>query len=1439
LAISLVGTFGAGTDTGNLTATLPTGISFGDAIGAVAICSNAQTLSTPAGWSVRSGWPKDGGNARFYAYVKDAVTASDSATTVTFVPSATTKCIILGFVVRSGNGFAVDWTDQLTFLAHDTASTSYTAPASTSTTAGDWGVAVFGVRGTSPTAWTPASGLTERQDLQRAGSGAVSLQLCDSGGSVGGSGTAWGPFTESNINTSNGGALTWLVKEAPGVAVEGDVYLDAYGGGGTEPAPGSVYPKLGLWRNHDTDGDWTTRHALAEGTYGPFQGRRTQYHVPGSNPIGADVEAAIAAGKPIHIFWKPWDVSWADTVAGNYDTEIDAVAADFNAQEPTNIWLTLHHEPENDTTGATGAFSYANYRAMWSRVRTRFNAAGVTNVTWVCVFMNSHSNPSSNPTGPGQNMIDLWGNDGVMDGLVDVVSQQDYIVKDTPPAQIATKWLEDLEFLVTNTTSGRNWSYLSKPQAFTEWGADLGGTTADRGTATHRAQTIDAIRGILPELAARNVVSITYFDAGSNDISDPPSVDGVAFAALKEASEAGQQAAPAFVAGVSLARDGATTTSNTIPFTLPAGWQQGDYAVVWLSSNSLPDVTVVPTGWTLNEGPVANGSVQRGWRYSKTLQAGELNPTWTISQTVRPSGVMVLLRGADDTTPIHATGALVATASSTSHAAPAVVTTAPEAFVISVWLTRWADASGNGGVSYGTAPGTHNPVATVSPNSGAAAGAGALVAELVASPVAAGTHGPYTATFPVTSTGVCGQIAILPGTVPPPQPQVKTGSGRLDIAFTGTATGTVTTPGVPSELVPLPTVRVAWGSQPMAPVPVWTTLPGTGVGAVQAPLVITHGRPDEFSEVQPGTLSGALRNEDGRYTMGKTNGPYGTGVKIGRRVQVTLAHQGIHYTRHDGHSNGFPTTWPVGGGLVAFSELSSTDRLKRLGQIGELRSMLEEEILRDAPACYYPLSEPDGATSAGSIAVPPAAAATDWPFGLGGGSVSFGQGTGPGTDGLSAAMFGPQSQTSGRFLRANPVNVNTAASDAVTLECFFNTSAVPTPNAMAMAALTSGPGDDAVILGIWLGGQVQAFVIADGVGKFGNMSPAAYNDGHTHHAAVTLTRSAGVVTVRLYVDGVQRQTGTFLQGALGTFSQLDIGGYHVGANFAPYNGTLSHVAAHPTALSASRLATHWQAGSTGLTGERTDQRIARVADWIGLPTVDRALDVGDKTMGAQSTAGKQPLDVMREAAAVEQGVLFISPAGKLTFHRLSRRYNRTTPDLTLDCAAEGHIQVGLIMPGDDFGMVNDMEVSRPGGASQRARNQTSVDEYGLYRDSLEAPCASDNEAQAIGNWRVGNYGTPRSRIPNLTVSLSRLHTVNPSLVAAIMRLEISSLVRLTNLPTQAPGTSVDVYVEGWTETIDPAGGWAIEVNCSPADHYTVAQLGLTATVTLGTMRVGL
>lgn len=287
------------------------------------------------------------------------------------------------------------------------------------------------------------------------------------------------------------------------------------------------YPVLGLWRNRpiDTGTSWTEDVAAAEAEFGIFQGHYGFYHAAGSNPMGAAQETALAQGKDIHLFWKPQagGGTWKQVADGARDTTIDAAALDIKAKSPNKIWLTLHHEPENDV-GATGSgMTATDYKNMWTHVRSRFDAAGVTNVIWVMVYMNSHAHPELMPSlYPGNS-------------LVDIVSQQTYITKGVSASQIATKWIEDLDFLDTNSIG------VGKAKAFTEWGADLGGNVAtDRGTATHRADTIDAIRAILPTLASRKVVEIRYFDAGSNYLENKPSVDAVAFQALKDASEAGQ-----------------------------------------------------------------------------------------------------------------------------------------------------------------------------------------------------------------------------------------------------------------------------------------------------------------------------------------------------------------------------------------------------------------------------------------------------------------------------------------------------------------------------------------------------------------------------------------------------------------------------------------------------------------------------------------------------------------------------------------------------------------------------------------------------------------------------------------------------------------------------------------------------------------------------------
>jgi Concanavalin A-like lectin/glucanases superfamily len=558
-------------------------------------------------------------------------------------------------------------------------------------------------------------------------------------------------------------------------------------------------------------------------------------------------------------------------------------------------------------------------------------------------------------------------------------------------------------------------------------------------------------------------------------------------------------------------------------------------------------------------------------------------------------------------------------------------------------------------------------------------------------------------------------------------------------------------------------------------------------------------------------------------------------VKPGRRIRWTYTYNSVVYTRYDGHVGAWPTAW-IADGRSAVADITATDRLKFLARptgrdrSGELRSMLTEETLRDAPVIYYQLDEESGATSAGSVGTGQAAGASvEQVYDSTGGEVTFGSGTGPGFDQQSAAVFTPAelsgggpSQTNGRYLRAYPAKVATGGV-AASLECWFATSVTPTPDPMGLCALTSR-GSAGLLLAIGTNGRVRMVYSSFGEDLFANSSPNAYADGHTHHAVVTLAKSGSTMTARLYVDGTQVQSGTFtLDAPLPTFVRVDLGGTHVGGYTAPFAGTLSHVAGYATTLSAARVLVHYQAGSTGLAGERTDQRINRIADWIGLPAADRALDVGDKLVGAQATSGKPPLEVMREAAAAEQGVLYVGRTGLLTFHRRGRRYN-PVPAVTLD-AAGGRIQLGSEWSGDDFGVVNDATVSRAGGASQRVINTASMDEYGPYRDpDVELPTFSDDDAWAVASWRVNANGDPKNRIANLTVSLSRLDRQSPAQVAQLLNLDISDVIRLINLPAQAPAPTMDLFVEGWTEHLDrKTGEWTITFNTSPADA-TVAQV---------------
>jgi hypothetical protein len=627
------------------------------------------------------------------------------------------------------------------------------------------------------------------------------------------------------------------------------------------------------------------------------------------------------------------------------------------------------------------------------------------------------------------------------------------------------------------------------------------------------------------------------------------------------------------------------------------------------------------------------------------------------------------------------------------------------------------------------------------------------------------------------------------------------------------------------------TVEAALGYAPMGPAPVYTDL--SAYLSPRAPVTITVGRPDAFGQVQPSTLSLVLDNSDGRFTRFLTIGAYYPNIKNGVRIRVKVVRNAVTYDRFDGHVNEWPTQWAFGVATYAEAPVTATGRSKRFYQRGELRSMLEEEILYDAGAdnaAYYPLSEPAEAASVASVAK------TTQGYGAiaqqgAGGALEFGAGTGPGTDELSAAVFTRAGPTAGKYLAAdlpNPVG----GPAGFTLGCWFTTTANTTRllEASVGTPLTFGdPSFNTLALSVNASGGVTADRYTGTLAYSLVYSGVAYNDGLTHQVVVTETISGSTVTARLYIDGVQRDAATYTASAIAAMTRLwvgyrpdNVGGWGI------YTGTMSHVFALSGGISATRVLAQFNAGANGLSGERTDQRIGRIDDWIGIPSADRAFDVGDSTVGWQATSGQQPDTAHQEVVETEQGVLFFGRDGKHVFHSRSRRYNDAVA-VTLPAT---QLAEAPSIPGDDTDITNDMTVTRKRGAPARSVNQASIDAYGLFRGSAEIVADNDAAAQALANWRANNYAEPRTRVPDVTVDLHALEVVAPSQVPLLLAADISSKLRLSSLPAQAPVPAIDVFVEGYTESFD-ARKWRVAFNTSPAEYYAVWQLGVSGASELG------
>ena len=236
------------------------------------------------------------------------------------------------------------------------------------------------------------------------------------------------------------------------------------------------------------------------------------------------------------------------------------------------------------------------------------------------------------------------------------------------------------------------------------------------------------------------------------------------------------------------------------------------------------------------------------------------------------------------------------------------------------------------------------------------------------------------------------------------------------------------------------------------------------------------------------------------------------------------------------------------------------------------------------------------------------------------------------------------------------------------------------------------------------------------------------------------------------------------------------------------------------------------------TQELSGARVERILDLaaVDYPVASRALDGGTATLGAyQIAANTNALTYLQRCADAEQGYLFVSKDGKLTFtDRITASFASISATFS-DTGSDIPYASLSVLYGQEF-LYNRISTQTETGTVQNANDTTSQDEFGITTLALsDLLLADDSAALTLANTLLDRYSQPVYRFDDLAVSMNRITSGQR---ADVLDLEIGDVVEITRTyATGSPASVTQNYaVEGISHSLT-AGAHNVVVRLSPTD----------------------
>lgn len=596
-------------------------------------------------------------------------------------------------------------------------------------------------------------------------------------------------------------------------------------------------------------------------------------------------------------------------------------------------------------------------------------------------------------------------------------------------------------------------------------------------------------------------------------------------------------------------------------------------------------------------------------------------------------------------------------------------------------------------------------------------------------------------------------------------------------------------------------------------------------------LPFTQVSPDPDDEKDPGPVLGPIRIKRGRTGDSGTTDP--TSLDLGglRNTAGEFSRRNVSGSRYGQLRRGTPwrVAVDVGSGDDAVATASMQDFtpqrrgpgidlkvpanaegiLARLGRDQESLSPLTRTLLYNTRFAgsimvgYWPMEDPDGSGSFAS------GRANDQPITVSSGvefaAASDLPGSAPlpvlsGATGLSAPISGPFTSGSWHFqwfmkFDALPatstilMDVRTTGGDAARWVLSLSSAnlTVTSYSAVGAVVLTASASAAAVPVGEWVAVRFLAEDVGDSLQA--HIQPADFSSPYV---------SVNVTTVTL--------AGTPTQWLL------------------PSSAELADVAMGQVVIFDSAAGVSLGDAALAYDGERAMIRVARLLGEVG---IDVTLGPGDESelMGPQPIGTLMPL--VREAEAVDGGVLYEARDGTLVFQSLEERYNAAVA-LTLAYGTEDDPGPGsnLLMVDDDRDIANLVTVTRDGGLSATVEQVTGPvgtdPDEGIGARPLPRTLSLHEDGQAVhqAGWllRHGTIDKPRYRLILNPYSIASLRT-------QVLTLDVGSRIQITGAPTEDHGPdTLDLIVEGEQIILD-SDLWEVDLWCEPFEPFEVRVWG--------------